>query len=189
MKVANLQLFLRTLAEPLAASGAKQIAGELERACASLEPFREYSIKDFADFLAKAEEYSRTGVLSAQGKRKEGAAKVIHSQRILELAQQINALCEQAVDGDVELTDVEEELKQLDKALNAQEVIALAQEVGAGKHKSKKAALQGIRLMIKDRKRSFERTESATSEEEAAVPGEPAKAPTDLTPSAPPAVG
>ncbi len=69
MRVADLQSFLRALVNPLAASGArKDILEDLDRACDCLRPFAEQQIKEFADFLARAEEYARTGVVTVGAK-------------------------------------------------------------------------------------------------------------------------
>ena len=59
MTVAELQLLLSDLGKFLRASEATKVAGELEYISAKLVPFRGYKLKAFADFLEKAEAYSR----------------------------------------------------------------------------------------------------------------------------------
>jgi|GEM_PF-1308343 len=63
MKVADLQQYFTTLAKLLQATDGKKSAVELARIAEGLEPFRDYDLANFANFLVRAEEYSRTGVL------------------------------------------------------------------------------------------------------------------------------
>ena len=59
MTVAELQLLLSDLGKFLRASQSAAVAGELEYISTKLTPFREYKLKAFADFMEKAEAYSR----------------------------------------------------------------------------------------------------------------------------------
>ena len=68
MQVADLQQFVRSLGTTLQSAGAKSAAGDLEKAAAGLEPFKDMAIAQFGDFLAQAETYARTGVLPTTGK-------------------------------------------------------------------------------------------------------------------------
>ena len=67
MIVADLQKFLRNLAEVLEPNGGKAVAGELDYVCEKLEGFKDQKIKAFGDFLVKADEYSR-GVFQPKAK-------------------------------------------------------------------------------------------------------------------------
>src|SRR5262249_20283576 len=76
MQVAELQSFIRSLTGPLACAGAaKKVGDDLERIAAALEPFKSLALPALADFLAKAEEYHRTGILPASATPKRGAPR------------------------------------------------------------------------------------------------------------------
>src|SRR5207244_3978074 len=124
MRVAELQAFVRGLAAPLTAAGAKQAATDLERAAACLEAFRDFTIAQWADFLAQAESYARTGVLSA-GQRSRRAAPVADRSRVQAAAQLVLALSERAVAEDLAYTAIDAEIKKLGK-LTKDEVLNLA---------------------------------------------------------------
>jgi hypothetical protein len=81
VKVAELQQHLTDLARFLKATGGSKVGDELAAAAKGLEPFRNATIKEFADFLARAEGYrardevpltppqgARTGAKSAGSK-------------------------------------------------------------------------------------------------------------------------
>ncbi len=159
MKVADLQSFIRSLASPLSASGARQVASELERACAGLESFKDLTIAQFADFLDQAERYRRDGVL-APAKCKQAKSAAVDQHKVQSFAQQILALYERATDADLQYAAIDGEVKKLDRALSKDEAIELARQVAIpGTLKSKKAALDQIARKIKERKESFERTQ------------------------------
>ena len=59
MTVAELQVLFSNLGNFLRSSGAAGVGGELEFIGSKLTPFRDYKLKAFAEFLEKAEAYSR----------------------------------------------------------------------------------------------------------------------------------
>ncbi len=61
MNVADLQQYLADLAQLLSVADAKKSATEIQRVAMSLDPFKAYSIADFANFLQNAEVFKRTG--------------------------------------------------------------------------------------------------------------------------------
>jgi hypothetical protein len=63
MKVADLHQYFNDLAKLFQATDGKKSAGELFKVAEGLRPFRDYDLIDFANFLARAEDYSRTGLL------------------------------------------------------------------------------------------------------------------------------
>lgn len=67
MRVAELQLFLRSLVPALEAGDARPAAQGVNEACRALEPFGPLGLPEFAAFLARAEEYRRTGVIRVPG--------------------------------------------------------------------------------------------------------------------------
>src|SRR5580704_11987126 len=65
--VAELQVLFSDLGKFLRSSGAAGVGGELEFIGSKLTPFRDYKLKAFAEFLEKAEAYSR-GALAPKTK-------------------------------------------------------------------------------------------------------------------------
>jgi len=164
MNVADLQLFLKTLAALLGTCGAKKAAEELDRVCAGLAPFRTLSAGQFADFLEKAETYARTGAVPTTGATKAAgaprAAKAADPERVRTAAQRMLALYEQAPSDQVAYGTIDAEVKKLDKDFGKDEIAAIAQQMAIpGTFKTKKAALEEIRRRIAGRKGSFERTQ------------------------------
>jgi HPt (histidine-containing phosphotransfer) domain-containing protein len=159
VNIRQLGQYLRSLAGALRESGASKVAGDLEAASVALEPFGDRAVKDFAEFLARAQEYERTGIVSVVGTgRRAKSAAAIDQEKIAAKAQQVQQLIERAIDAEVTFTVIDTEVKKLEKALTKDEAVQLAQEVGAGKCKNKKEALAEITRMIKDRKLNYERT-------------------------------
>jgi hypothetical protein len=68
MQVAALQQFLRSLVPALEAAGdGKAAARWLDEAARGLDPFRALGVAEFAAFLARADEYQRTGSVRVPG--------------------------------------------------------------------------------------------------------------------------
>ena len=61
MQVAALQLFLRSLVPALEAGEARSVARSLDEACRALDPFGPLGLTEFTAFLARADEYQRSG--------------------------------------------------------------------------------------------------------------------------------
>ena len=161
MKMAELQAFVKTLAAPLSSVGvSKTVCTDLERVAAALEPFRDLTISQFADFLAKAEEYHRTGVLASPSKKARAPAVRAGALSIPEAVQRVQSLYERAPDPTLTYVAIEAEIKQLDKALTLPQALELAKELGLVlSKKTKKATFEEIKRRIIDRKGSFERTQ------------------------------
>jgi hypothetical protein len=159
MKVADLQQFVKSLIAPLSTSGASKVAGELDRVCSGLEPFKEMALAQFADFLAQADAYQREGTLPTGGRSRGKVASAVDQSKVVAAAQQVQQLYERAADPELQYTTIDGEIKKLDKGLNKDEAIAVAREVGiATPLKTKKAALDEIKRKITTRKGSYERT-------------------------------
>jgi hypothetical protein len=78
VKVSDFQQHVADLAKLLKASGAKGVATDLTAIRDGLNPFRDQPLKTFADFLIRAEAYSRGEVPvkpPPRGKRPSGAGK------------------------------------------------------------------------------------------------------------------
>jgi hypothetical protein len=146
----------------LEASGAKKdIIDDLDRASDGLNPFGEHSIKDFAGFLAQAEQYARTGIIPVQAKpsRAPRARKVKAAALTLEEANSLVAsLYDRSINDDVTYDHIAAEVQKLDK-LSAKELADAAKHFGVVPGKSKKASLEAIRDKISRRKTTHARTQ------------------------------
>lgn len=162
MTVHDLQQFVSSLAVPLAAAGAKKAADDLRLTVAGIEPFKDLTIPQFNDFLAKAESYARTGILpmTSSGRAKKPAAGASGPEKVREASQRVLALYERAIDPELQYSAIDAEIKSLERGLSKDEAIEVAREIGIAKSlKTKKAALEEIARKIKDRKESHERTQ------------------------------
>jgi len=163
MNVNDLQQFLQSLSRPLSVSGAKTVANDLDRMCGGLEPFRELSVAQFADFLARAEVYARTGVVPATGGAKaagaKGPGKAANPEALAAAVEQIRSLYDRVTSLEVTYSIIEAEVKKLDKQFKKDEILEIAKGIGiGGKPRTKKDALEEIQRRLSERKESFERT-------------------------------
>ncbi len=163
MNVSDLQQFLRSLSRPLSDSGAKKAADDLERACAGLEPFRDLNLAQFADFLANAEAYARTGVVPttkpARSSAGRAGTKAADPQAVTAAVEQVRSLYDRVTSPEVTYATIDAELKRLDKQFKKDEIVRIARAFGvSGTPKSKAAALEEMRRRMSERKESFERT-------------------------------
>lgn len=147
---------------PLEASGArKEIVDDLQRACEGFEPFASHSVKDFAAFLARAEEYARTGIVLVQAKaaRAPRATKPKAPAITPEDAQALVAsLYDRSISDDVTYEHITAEVQKLDK-LNAKDLTAVAKHFGVVPGKTKKASLEAILDKISRRKTTHVRNQ------------------------------
>lgn len=63
MKVDDIQRYLLELARLVQAGDGKKAGAGLSRIAEGLQPFRDYDLEVFAGFLARAEDYARTGII------------------------------------------------------------------------------------------------------------------------------
>jgi hypothetical protein len=131
--------------------------------CVGLEPFRDLTVAQFADFLANAETYARTGVVPATGRAKSSAAKspakAADPQALAAAVERMRSLYDRVTSAEVTYAAVESELKRVDKQFKKDECLEIARQFGVtGTLKSKKAALEEIQRLMTERKESFERT-------------------------------
>jgi hypothetical protein len=155
--VAELQALLSDLGKFLRAADSAKVAGELEYICARLTPFQGYKLKAFADFLVKAEEYSR-GVLAAGKPSKAGKSKP--DPAAIELAcERVLHLYQRAIDPSVTLEQIEAAARTLQDLDPPKATLDdLAKRMGfAQKFKSKAEAVKAIRQKILGRKGEFDR--------------------------------
>jgi hypothetical protein len=159
MKVSELQQFLSQLVGFVRAAGAaEKVAEELGRAAQSLEPFKHKTLAEFNDFLKKAEEFDRTGVLAAPKKpaRAPKAAKL----SVKEAAQKFSSLCDRATDPTLDYATIDTEIDALAglTAANLKEVARQA-HITLPARATKPQILDELKRRIKERKGSFERTQ------------------------------
>lgn len=159
MNVTNLLRFLQTLEEPLRASGGAKVANELIEVCDGLRPFGEMNITQFAAFLRNADHYAKTGEVPVTASKTKKQSKPVDLEKVRSAAQTITDLYERAIDDGLDYSEIEAQIKQLDKKLTKEEAIALAKEVNIARSvKSKKDAFAAIQSRIFDRKQSYQRT-------------------------------
>lgn len=161
MNVKDLQHFLASLSGALSASGAKQVADQLQRIGSALGPFQEWPLAAFGDFLVAAEQYHRTGTVPAGAKGRASTRKAASADGAEALAaagERLRGLYEGVSSPEVTYQAIQAEVKRLDK-FNKDAVFEIARALGiSGNLKTKKAALAEIERRLTDRKESFERT-------------------------------
>lgn len=144
---------------PLSTSGAVKVAGELERLCAGLQPFSAKTFAEFTDFLAQAETYQREGTLKPAGKSRGRAAAAADGSKVEIATRQVQQLYERAADPALQYVTIDSEINKIGKALNKDEVLAVAAAVGVVvTKKTKTAALDELKRMIRTRKDSYDRS-------------------------------
>lgn len=163
MNVCDLQQFLRSLSQPLSVSGARKVADELERACAGLEPFRDLSLAQFAEFLGRAEHYARTGIVPTTGRPKaaaKGGAPAGDPHALATAIAHVRTLYERVVQPEVTYGTIDAEVKQLDKKFKKDELVEIAKAIGISSSlRTKQAAREEIKRCLTERKESFQRTQ------------------------------
>jgi hypothetical protein len=166
MNVAVVQQHFRDLAKLVEHAGATaKVLNELHLIATSLEPFKEHKLDLFAEFLKKAEEYDRTGVMpvvATKAKRattpkapkvpKPSAAEVI--QRIVNLYQTILSptLTEETIEQELALVDT----------LKGPDLQSLAGQIDVGEKVKKmkvKDKATAIKQAIRDRRGMFQRAD------------------------------
>ncbi len=113
MNISGLQQHFSNLASLLRNAQAAKLADELEKVRDGLAPFHSMSVKDFADFLVRAEEFARTGHVSTaptkSRARSPGATTKASKAKpdLNALIQETKALFERAGQGKVSDDEVE----------------------------------------------------------------------------------
>jgi hypothetical protein len=164
VNVAAVEEHFRNLAKFIGdAGGSQKVCNDLTSIATGLSSFRSYDWGQFSQFLARSEEYHRTGVLpvvaptsrakAAPKAPKPAAAEVI--RKITSLYQNIlnPSLTPEAIDADLALL----------KGLKGADLLEVAQVVGvAEKVKNLKVAdrAAAISQAIRDRRGMFRRPES-----------------------------
>ncbi len=165
MNVANLQAYLANLGSCLLASGAKTAAADLEAISEGLQPFRDQPLKGFADFLLRAEAYSRGEVpLTGKGGRASGGAKRAPASSrpaatdVGQVSKAVHDLYERMSDPHVTPEQVEAVLRPLD-SLKKEDLLVVAKgiDLTVPKSKTKDQIIDGIRQRLAARQASAQR--------------------------------
>jgi hypothetical protein len=152
MNVADLQQHLANLGRLLEASGAKGVAADLGAIRDGLAPFRDHSLKTFAEFLIKADTYTKGGLVpvAGGGKRRAGAEEQARGD-LESLGRELQSLYERSSSPEVTTDQIDALVGRL--AALPKDGLA-AEGIGLMGMKAKtKPAIQGaIRQRILDRK-------------------------------------
>ena len=164
MTVAELQKCLRSLGEIITSAGAKSTAvGELELVRAKLDIFREQNLKDFADFLERAEAYWRGGQIPMRkpAASRPTAGKAQGAQETARnAALRIRDFYARATDPAVTRELVEATVRALNP-LKKNELLDLAVQMEISqKLKTKADILKALERKILDRKGAFLRVQA-----------------------------
>jgi hypothetical protein len=145
MNVSAVQEFLRGLAGPLTAAGApRKITDDLLRIAEGLEPFRDQPLAQFADFLVRAEEYHRTGVIPVRRRRR----KEPDPAKVLQAAQEFKALAERAWDAELPEETLHAQLQQILEPLSRKELLQVLQEVGGPAVRRRDKAVAELKRLL-----------------------------------------
>jgi hypothetical protein len=161
MKVADLQQYFTDLAKLLHATDGKKSSAELSKIAEGLQPFRDYDLTNFANFLTRAEDYSRTGLVPVippkPGSRSKPPAKP--SVDLGALQAEVAHLHGTASSPDVTFESIEALRPKLDQ-LKKPGVLSVVESIGlvGMKSKSKADIINAIVARIKSIKQSSIRT-------------------------------
>lgn len=160
MNVAELQLFLSSVAPFARAAGASEkVVSELDRALQCLEPFKDRSLADFNDFLRRADEFDRTGKLTPPPRAAAAKRSAAPKMSVDEAVQIFNGLHQRATDPALTYTEIDVKIAPLEK-LTVPQLKEVAQKVGVTvTGKTKKPILADFVRRIKELKASSERTQ------------------------------
>jgi hypothetical protein len=137
MHVAVLQQFLRSLVPPLRAAGSGEgVAGQLENACQSLEPFRDRPLAEFGQFLVRCHEYERQGHWPSRSPAIAG--ELFDEPTPAQYAERLRALVQKEVTGTSLSERAHAELKKLERSLQLPVLKLIAEQLGVTAPASRK---------------------------------------------------
>src|SRR4051812_20910921 len=116
MKIDELQKYLRSL-QPFLETVCPKPAPDFDRLRSGLEPFQSLTVAEFVDFLQRAEEYARTGIVPTKPGKTRAPAKPKKSaeESIKEAVQVVHSLYERALDADFRFEEVDQQLTPIGK--------------------------------------------------------------------------
>jgi hypothetical protein len=160
LKVADLQQLVSGFVAPVRSAGASQkVLDDLQRLGEVLEPFRDRSLAEFADFLKMADEYVRTGTLPATAGGRAPRAPKAPKLTVGEATQRVLALYERAADGSLGYDVIEREVQSL-QPMTAKDLkeVATQTHVGVPSRATKDKILEAIRNAVQGRRAAADRT-------------------------------
>lgn len=165
VNVAAVEEHFRNLARFIGDAGGNQkVCNELTSIATGLTPFRNYDWAKFAQFLARAEEFDRTGVLpvAAPTTRAKAASKP-PKPAAAEVSRKITSLYHNILNPALTTEAIDAQLALLDGLKKKAELLEIANVVGIGE-KVKKLKLaelsSAIKQAIRDRRGMFRRPEN-----------------------------
>lgn len=157
MQVAQLRMFVENLARFLAESGGTQVGRELQRAADALRPFDQRTIAQFEEFLKRADQFDRTGQVPVS-KRAGAGQSATDEAKVAQAAEMMRQLYDRATDPALSYQQIDAEVAKLNRTLNKNEAVAVAERLGVPRKKTKKDALAEIGHWIREYKRTGERS-------------------------------
>ena len=147
---------------PLELSESKKgVVDDLKRMADALEPFGDRGIGDFAAFLARADEFDRTGQLALPEKparKGRAVAPKAPKMTVEQGSDLVNELHERAVAEDATYEELDDRLKAVD-ALSAADIKTVARGFGVAPGKTKKDGIEAIREKIRRRRGTLVRNQ------------------------------
>jgi hypothetical protein len=163
MKVKQIQQYMSNLITLLQEGGGKGPAADLERLAQALEPFQEMGLAEFGELLRKAEEYQRTGALSAPQPRVR-SKPICDPEKVRGALDHVRRLYDRATEEGFSFQEIHDEIQRLDKSLNKEEALALAEQFEVvGSFETKPQAIEGVGRKISQRKADHDRSKWITS--------------------------
>jgi hypothetical protein len=166
MRIADLQDCFASIRQMICAAGANQsVLNELDAITRGLAPFREFALKDFADFLIRAEAFSRGEVpivVSSRGGSKSGRAKGGTPKEpkvdVQVLVAEARRLYDHASSANTTNQIIDEFVRKLSVLTKPQIVqVASATDFKVPGKMTKAEAIEAVKQRIIDRKGSYQR--------------------------------
>jgi hypothetical protein len=165
MTVAELQQYFENLARVVRAAPAAKAADELELIGRGLAPFRSMSLKDFSEFLVRADEFVRTGQVSAAPTRGRGRAPTGRSggartkPDAATIAQEAKRLYDRAATASVSEADLQALAANLNKLIkNEMKAVGAAIDLTLTDSTKKPEMIRRIQAKIEGRQGSKQRS-------------------------------
>jgi hypothetical protein len=155
MTVSELLKLLVSLGQVLEASGAKSVATELQEVALKMQPFGEYKLKAFAEFLQKAAEAPR----AAPGPKGSAHPVVDGAQQIQTALDTVRRLYHRALEPEITVDFIQAEVGRF-AGLSKPQLDELAKQFEISrKLKTKGDVLKAIAQRIIDRKGARDRSQ------------------------------
>jgi hypothetical protein len=159
VKVAQLARLLDSLLEGLDGILGAAPVKDLKTFREAMRPFAERNVGDFVAFLGQCEEYQRTGVVPGK-KKAAGGKKVADPQQLANAVALARGVLDDINRGLVDGRRIEDTLAQF-KALSKPQLDQFLAELNiAGKARSREAAIDKVRQVLKTQAEMYVKTHS-----------------------------